>query len=321
MKRAVVLLALVMGGLVIGSCPARAEPVRIAAEPVQLHPQKSSQNRVGVLLYRGGLALTSPDPRFGGFSALGISADGRRMVALSDKGMRFSARVVYDENANLAGLDDADLGSMSGLDGRPLTASSETDAESMSPGVDGEIIVAFERHHRLWRYFPGRPLPQPLPPPVELASAPSNGGIEALTLLDDGRLLAITENFSMGGSIVGWVSDRGGWSVLIYETKPGFHPTGAATLPGGDVVVLERLFRRRGSEATRLTRLDAASIAPGARLTPSELALIRPPLTVDNFEGVEARRGEGGETLIYIISDDNFRAGQRTLLLMFELVP
>ena len=34
---------------------------------------------------------------------------------------------------------------------------------------------------------------------------------------------------------------------------------------------------------------------------------------------VFARQGDSGEDVIYIISDDNFRARQRTLLLMFAL--
>jgi len=40
---------------------------------------------------------------------------------------------------------------------------------------------------------------------------------------------------------------------------------------------------------------------------------------IDNMEGIAVRRGTNGETLLYMISDDNFSARQRTLLLMFEL--
>jgi len=43
-------------------------------------------------------------------------------------------------------------------------------------------------------------------------------------------------------------------------------------------------------------------------------------LTIDNFEGIEARRGTRGEIFVYLISDDNFNTDQRTLLMMFELV-
>jgi hypothetical protein len=35
---------------------------------------------------------------------------------------------------------------------------------------------------------------------------------------------------------------------------------------------------------------------------------------------IDARRGPGGETLIYVLSDDNANPLQRTYLLMFELI-
>jgi hypothetical protein len=54
-------------------------------------------------------------------------------------------------------------------------------------------------------------------------------------------------------------------------------------------------------------------------LSGTTLAVLRPPMTLDNMEGVAARRTAAGETLLYLISDDNFRAGQRTLLLVFAL--
>jgi hypothetical protein len=43
-------------------------------------------------------------------------------------------------------------------------------------------------------------------------------------------------------------------------------------------------------------------------------------LTVDNMEGIDAREGPGGETLVYILSDDNDNPLQRTYLPMFELI-
>ena len=38
------------------------------------------------------------------------------------------------------------------------------------------------------------------------------------------------------------------------------------------------------------------------------------------MEGIDARRGPDGETLIWLISDDNYSFLQRTLLLLFRLV-
>ena len=161
--------------------PASAQSIQVDARAVPLNEEVPEQATVGALRYRGGLALTSPDPRFGGLSALAVTVDGQQLLALSDRGFRFSARLVYDERGDLAGVRGGELDTISGLDGRALSGVREADAESLAPGAEGEIIVTFERWHRLWRYFPGVAVPEPLPPPVELEKAPLNGGIEALT--------------------------------------------------------------------------------------------------------------------------------------------
>ena len=56
-----------------------------------------------------------------------------------------------------------------------------------------------------------------------------------------------------------------------------------------------------------------------AELAPKIIARLSNSLTIDNFEGIAARRNDAGETLIYILSDDNFSLLQRTLLFMFRL--
>ncbi|MBI1986641.1 MAG: esterase-like activity of phytase family protein, partial [Rhodospirillales bacterium] len=266
------------------------------------------------------LRLEAESPRFGGFSALGISADGTRMVAISDRAQHLSARLTYDAAGNLAGIADADLGSLADLHGFPMIDPPDWDVEAMSPGVEGEIIVAFETRHRLWRYLPGRTVPVPMPPPDELLQMPANSGIKGLALLADGRLLALTPGIRGRTDAIGWVSDPDGWSVLTYGAADNFQVSGATTLPDGDVLVLERLYILRSGNAARLKRVAAGAIRAGAVLAGDTVAELRPPLTVDNFEGVEARRGANGETLIYLISDDNFNAEQRTLLMMFELM-
>ena len=65
---------------------AAAESIAIDAAPVPLSAEEPDRDTVGRLRYRGGLHLRAQDSRFGGLSALGISADGRRLVALSDGG-------------------------------------------------------------------------------------------------------------------------------------------------------------------------------------------------------------------------------------------
>ncbi|MFQ5765294.1 MAG: esterase-like activity of phytase family protein [Rhodospirillales bacterium] len=298
---------------------AAAEAIAVTATPVPLNAGDPGQTALGPLRYRGGLHLRSENPDFGGYSGLGVSEDGRRMIAVSDRGQRLSARLAYDRAGNLVGLEGAEVGSLSGRQGFPLMDAPEWDAEAMSPGVEGEIIVAFEGRHRLWRYLPGRTIPEPLPPPAELAAMPANNGIKALTLLADGRLLALTPGVRGRVDAIGWVSDPDGWSVLTYNSTQGYIVSGAATLPGGDVLVLESLWVLRGGNAVRLKRVPGRTITAGALIAGETVAELRAPLTVDNFEAVEARRGPKGEVLVYLLSDDNFNADQRTLLMMFEL--
>ncbi len=318
-RRRLPVIATVLAVALAAAAPAGADALALKATPVPLNAGDAAAAAVGKLRYRGGLHLTADDPRFGGFSGLGVSADGARLIAISDHGQRLAARLAYDGAGNLAGIADADLGSLSDLHGFPLVDEFEWDAEAMSPGVDGEIIVAFEKRHRLWMYVPGRAVPVPMPAPAELAQMPPNSGIKGLTLLNDGRLLALTPGIRGAAGAIGWVSDKEGWSVLTYTATDGYQVTGAATLPDGDVLVLESRFILRGGNAARLKRVPAGDVRAGAVLDGVTLAELRPPLTVDNFEGVEARRGAAGETLIYVISDDNFNAEQRTLLMMFEL--
>lgn len=300
--------------------PAWAPPIEVKARAVPLDARDPTRTEIGKFRYRGGLALSSPEERFGGLSGLAISRDGNRLLAISDKGFRFAAQLMYGADGNLVGIAAGELDSLADLNGRSLHSSQENDAEAMAVGPSGEIIVAFERHHRLWRYLPNDPVPEPLPPPPGLERAPSNQGIEALTFLEDGRLLAITEGLTRGARNVGWISDADGWSVLTYVVEDGFLPTDAALLPSGDVVVLERYFAVRGGLGVRVRRVAKTTLLPGAELKGELLAEFRQPLTIDNMEGIAARRDERGRTLVYLIADDNYNPLQRTLLLLFELI-
>ena len=95
---------------------------------------------------------------------------------------------------------------------------------------------------------------------------------------------------------------------------------------------LSYLFSRGGAQKANRAYLEGlverghhcrvvapAAIRAGGEMAGEELAEWSPPLTSDNFEGIAVRRNDSGETLIYIVSDDNFSPLQRTLLLMFAL--
>ncbi len=305
--------------LILLSSIAAAEPIKVTTKAIELVEGQPAKLTVGQLRYRGGLVISSSASGFGGLSALGVSTDGNRMIALTDKGRRFAAQLIYSNDGNLVGITRTQLDTLARLDGAALKAKSEADIECMSPGVEGEIIVGFERRHRLWRYLPGKIIPEPISQPDELSGLPPNSGLEGLSLLADGRLFAIAEGPENFTSTLAWVSDPNGWSMMTYTLNGGFRPSGAVTLSDGDILVLERRFTLRDGVAGRIRRINSANIEPAATLNPTLVAEFRDPVVTDNFEGIAVRSGSNQNTLVYIVSDDNFNPMQRTLLLMFEL--
>ena len=291
--------------------------IDVEAHKVPLDWADAENTIVGGLRFRGGLVLNSDDPRFTELSALLVSADGRRFVSVTDQGYWVRGGLVYDDRGNLTGVANVTVEVLGSPDGRTLSDQLGRDSESLSPAPDGGTVVAFEGVHRLWLYPSDGGRPVVITPPADLSRAPRNGGVEALTLLADGRFLVLTERFATEGGNVGWIGGEPGWSRLTYATGGGFKPTGATTLPGGDVLVLERRYPPIG---VRIQRLAKETIVPGATLEGEVIARLEGSLTVDNMEGIDSRQGPGGETLVYVLSDDNANPLQRTYLLMFELI-
>ena len=313
--------------------PARAqfsEDVVVNAVQVPLNPEDPSQSRIGKLTYLGGLHLTSPMRRFGGLSGLIISERGDNFLAVSDQAAWWTGRL-YFRDGKLAEVDDVATGPMTKPNGLPFIGI-QTDAEALTLTADGVAYVAFERDHRLVQYnllntldlrgalyAPTLNMPQLEP----LRKAPSNGGIEALAALGRGLLLAVTEELrgDEDNTVRGWLIYNDLYLPLSYRPARHFSPTDMAVLPDGDLMVLERRYSPITGVAARLCIVPRASIKAETILECETVAELRPPLTVDNFEGLSARKNKEGETTIYIVSDDNLSSDQRTLLMMFRLEP
>ncbi len=294
---------------------ALADPIEVQSRRLFLNPEDPAQKRIGELVFKGGLALSSDDDRFGGFSGLSLAAG--ELVAVSDKGYWLTARLV-EEKDRLVGLTETRISAMLDRDGRALGSKKMSDAEAVRRRHGG-FLVSFERRHRIWLY-PGddshKSVPRALPAPPGLGQAPRNGGLEALAPLEGGGLLALTEGLEVAGGLRGWRYDGLSWRPLIYGTTGQFKPTDLVALPGGGFMVLERRYTPLGGPAARLQII--AAIRPGAPLTGRQIAIITLPLTVDNMEGLAVVPVSGG-LAVYLLSDDNFNPLQRTLLLKFEL--
>ena len=305
--------------LLPGSLAGAEIPVRTFG--VLLSHDEPDREDVGRLRFRGGLDLRSDDSRFGGLSGLDISADGARLTAVGDRGIWFTALLDYDGDGNLTGISDTRLDPVLGPDGKPLAGRKLTDAESIARLTDGSLVVGFEQQHRLRRFRgPGAPA-EPIGAPRALGASPNNGGAEAVTRLWGNQLLILSERLeTQPGTAAGWVGSGRKWRPVGFRRKGIFRPVGAALRDDdGAVFILERRFTTLGGLASRISYLPGREIAPGGNFEGRELAELSPPLVADNFEGIAVRRGKDGETLIYIVSDDNFHDLQRTLLLMFSL--
>jgi hypothetical protein len=323
-SRAAVLLLALVAGSAFADGERAGEAVAVRSTPVALDPRDPSVLRVGRLEYRGGLHLTSDDKRFGGLSALSISGDGSRVTAVTDQGGWMTASVAYDERGWLKELTDVRMGLLHAPSGRPLAGKEHQDAESLARLPDGSMIVGFERAHRLWKYPAGPdPLdgnPVPMRVPNNLYKAPLNGGIEALGSLWDGRLFALTEYWINKDAVRGWLGGGAGWWEIGYRFQGAYRPSDAGVMPNDDLAVLERAYNpNRGIIGIRVSQVKTEDLRKGSKLSGEVLADLKPPLTLDNFEGITCRADDKGRSLFYLVSDNNFSAEQRTLLLLFAL--
>lgn len=312
----------------------RDAPQGVTAARIPLYPMQPDNRRAGGLLYRGGLVLSSKDTAFGGWSDLVVSADGERLLAISDAGHWLRAQLAYDANGDLAGIGEAMIAPMLDEDGRALHGA-DSDAEGLTavaPNMpDGEVLVSFERHDRIWRYDLARgldgALPRPVPTGAWVSGLRPNLGLEAITLWRPDTLLALSEfTRDANGDMVAALEDFPGDALPLHTRKlgvvrhPPFEITSVAAAPGGGIFLLERRFSLAGGLGMEIRRVAAADIHEGGRIQGEVIANLNyQDANIDNMEGLNSRVDANGKTLLYVLSDDNYLPFQRTLLLMFEV--
>ena len=135
-----------------------------------------------------------------------------------------------------------------------------------------------------------------------------------------GRLVAFSENARDDGRHTGWIWVRGSAKPLQVISHDGFSLTAAASLDDGTLILLERRFTFLDGVRMRLRRIEAADVKPGAILDGEVLIEADLSDEIDNMEGLAVHIAPNGDTVLTLISDDNFNTViQRTLLLQFTL--
>jgi hypothetical protein len=186
--------------------------------------------------------------------------------------------------------------------------------------TDGrEAWIGFERLNQVWRLErPSWRAGAHAAPPA-MRDWPDNRGAEAMVRLADGRFLVFAEGRGRGGPALLFAGDPAvagtGVEGFRYRPPEGYRPTDAALLPDGRILVLHRRFTVLEGVTAKLVlvRREGETLVAG-----ETLADFRPPVTTDNMEALSVSR-EGGRTIVWIASDDNYNPLQRTLLMKFAL--
>ena len=147
-------------------------------------------------------------------------------------------------------------------------------------------------------------------------------GIEAASTTADRKILLIAEDMpTTRGFTFAWLGDGVRWTPMTYALFPPYKPTGAALLPNGDILVIERRGTPAQPAGTRFARIAKRQIRPGAPIQTHEVARLQPPFVTANFEAIVSSQGLQGQTLIFVASDNELLPSRPTKLPLFELLP
>lgn len=307
----------------------RPTKIDIRAKVIEsFDPREPSKKQFGSLVFRGGLELSSANKQFGGLSSVRVAANGSNFLAVTDRGFWLRGRITY-QGESPSGVVDGEIAPMLYSDGRPITARGWYDSEALAED-GGFAYVALERVHRILKFdYAKRGLLSRgtlVPTPPEMAKLPSNRGLECLQVMPKGSPLA--------GALIG-ISERGldeannirgfligGPKPGLFSVKPGddFDIVDCAVGPNSELLILERFFSWRRGVAMRIRSVALSDIVPGAVLGGSKLISADMGFEIDNMEGLSVHRTAQGETVLTLVSDDNFSIIQRTILLQFTLL-
>jgi hypothetical protein len=314
-----------------------ADPLRTASAPTKIVVQASpvaafdtrdpGRTRFGALEFRGGLVLSSTFQAFGGISAMRMQPDGAHFLAVTDNGSWLRARIVY-ENGRPAGLADVEIAPVLGPDGHPLAARGWFDMESLAE-KDGQVYVGIERAEKIVRFdfakdgFAARG--EAISVPTDFKAFRFNKSLECLASPPTGaplagKLIVVTErSLDPAGNHRAFLLDGDKTERFTVKRSDDFDVSDCTVL-GNDLLLLERSYSPMRGVAMRIRRIPLASVKDGALVDGRALIAADMGYQIDNMEGIGVHRTAEGETVLTLISDDNFSFIQRTLLLQFGIV-
>ncbi len=189
--------------------------------------------------------------------------------------------------------------------------------------MDGPTIyIGLERVHQILKFDFGRDgvraRGEPIPQPPGMRKLPSNGSLEALVMVRKDRFdYFLAAGRHAAGDLeararqrrqyLGLDHRRQGTGNFSRSAAPKCYAiSDAALLPSGDLLLLERKFSLFGDNGVRICRIPLASIVSDVVIDGPAIIDADLGYEIDNFEGLDVHVTPEGDTVLTLISDDNF---------------
>lgn len=272
----------------------------------------------GPLELVGSLTLTVPgEPRFGGLSALELDATGQSFISISDRGVMFQGQLERS-GGMLSGATLEPAVTMTDTQGREMVGQGG-DTEGLARDRNGLIYYSSELEHAVGVLNPDNGVTRELPSGSWRSELQLNSGFESLAVDLQDRPLAIPERSGkLDRPFPVYRFENKSWTVPYTIRRDGkFLPVGADTGPDGRLYLLERHYVPILGFSTRIRSFAF----DGDALTDERILLDTWVGTHDNLEGLAVWEDPQGALRLTMISDDNFRAVQRTEVVEYRLRP
>ncbi len=295
-------------------------------------PHKTFSNPDNKVTIMGAVELRSTDDDFGGLSALVMLADKQKTYLLTDRAYLIVAdSVINPETLAIECFNNALIRPLRGRSTNPLVWH-DADSEGMSIDADGKkILVSFERHHRVVTYNPREEklLPHKQYDAFDVKNLPFNESYESVLRLKDKSIIAFPERHEIQENVLT------GFRLMPNEQQDakttlqnlhlrrydGFWLTDLRQLSNGDFITLERSFNIFDGMALQMRHIKHDDFLSGETADGDIIFKMQSGDGVDNFEGLDIVPQDDGSYMMYVTSDNNFSALQKTLIMSLSYKP
>ena len=255
--------------------------------------------------------------KFGGFSGLEMGENGREFLAVGDGGIMVAGNLFRDpETGYITGVSPFvpyDLKTPTGV----ITKGVWDDGEGLTIVNNNRAYVSFEGEHRIWAYDQPGGNATPIPKHPDFAQMQNNSALEVLASDDAGTLFTLPER---SGVITRpfpvYRFKNGVWDQPFGLPRRGpYLAVGGDFGPDGKFYLLERHLTGIFGFKTRVRRFTFTDESA----TDEQVLLESSAGQFDNLEGIAVWRDKAGDIRLTMISDDNFRAFQRTEFVEYRI--